>query len=343
MLIGPAAWRRTPASGCSPSSSARPCSSPLHCSGSPGCCDGPERISGPRPFYRSRCAFFFLYDEFIEQTYFTQFGLIAVLPLAAAGLMRFADGLRSAGVGWRSVAPFAVIWLVAVWLLAIRGDSVWVGGQPLRGDLIAYIPVAVAIGALALGALRFTGRLRALLAGYAVLAVLLTAALDTPLDLIPAAVRQWNAGGHQYSTSPAGLRPREYEGMEWIRDHVPEDAVIAVSNDRTRETRVLAPADNDYPAFTEHPTFREGWAYTSRANEIGQRDVGNGELDPFPQRAALERAVYARGDPDALRVMKERYGVTYLVISKKDGAVNRRVYRFGRLVFSNGAVDVIEL
>jgi hypothetical protein len=31
------------------------------------------------------------------------------------------------------------------------------------------------------------------------------------------------------------------------------------------------------------------------------------------------------------------------VISKKDGAVNPRVYRFGRLIYSNGALDVIEL
>jgi hypothetical protein len=286
-------------------------------------------------------AFFFLYDEFIEQTYFTQFGLIAVLPFAAMGLMRFADGLRSSGVGWRSVAAFVLIWLVGVWLLAIRADRLYVHGHPLRGDLLAYVPVALAIGALALGALRFTGRLRALLAGYAVLAVLLTAALDNPLDTIPFAVRQWKAGGHQYTTSPGGLRPREYEGMEWIRDHVPEDAILAVSNDRTRQTRYWGPGDNDYPAFTEHPTFREGWVYTSRANQIGQRKIG--KIDPFPERRALEQAVYKAADPEALRVMEQRYGVSYLVISKKDGAVNPRVYRFGRLIYSNGALDVIEL
>jgi hypothetical protein len=35
--------------------------------------------------------------------------------------------------------------------------------------------------------------------------------------------------------------------------------------------------------------------------------------------------------------------VDYVVVSRKDGAVNPGVYRLGRLVYSNPAVDVIEL
>jgi hypothetical protein len=41
--------------------------------------------------------------------------------------------------------------------------------------------------------------------------------------------------------------------------------------------------------------------------------------------------------------MVDKYGVTHIVVSKKDGAVSPRAYRLGRLVYSNGAVDVIEL
>ena len=105
----------------------------------------------------------------------------------------------------------------------------------------------------------------------------------------------------------------------------------------------MAPADVDYPAFTEHRTFREGWVYTARANEIGQRLVGLGYRDPFPKRTALERAVFIRGDRQALEEMIRKYGVTDIVVSKKDGAVNPRVYRYGSLIYSNPALDVIEV
>lgn len=131
--------------------------------------------------------------------------------------------------------------------------------------------------------------------------------------------------------------------MEWIRDNLPQDAVLAVSNDRTPKTVRLGPSDGDYPAFSERRTLREQWAYTAKANELGQIDVAALRVDPFPERTALERAVYGRADPSALREMQDKYGVTHIVVSKKDGAVNPRLYSLGRLVFSNGAIDVIEL
>jgi hypothetical protein len=131
--------------------------------------------------------------------------------------------------------------------------------------------------------------------------------------------------------------------MEWIRDHLPTDAVLAVSNDRTPRTSYRGPSDNDYPAFTERRTFREGWKYTVKANEIGQIDVQARRKDPFKRRTRLENAVFSRGDETALGTMAERFGVTHIVISRKDGAVSRRVYALGPMVYSNGAVEVIEL
>jgi hypothetical protein len=53
--------------------------------------------------------------------------------------------------------------------------------------------------------------------------------------------------------------------------------------------------------------------------------------------------VFARGDRESLRTMVDRYGVTDIVVSTKDGAVNRRLYRLGRLIYSNGAIDVIDV
>jgi len=290
-------------------------------------------------------AFFFLQDEFIEQTYATLYGLIAIMPLAAAGLTEFAEERsRAGGIDWRKAALIVlagVAWLAVLWYVALLGDHLIVDRHFARADLLAYGPALLVIAILALATL--IPRLRRAAAPLAVLAVLLTAALDTPLDFIPWTVRDLKAGAPIYRVSPGGLRPGTLAGMEWIRDNLPSDATLAVSNDRTRRTRAFGPADAVYPALTEHPTFREAWVYTKQANEIGQKDVGEGHLDPLPERTALEQAVFARGDQAALRTMVDRYGVTDIVVSTKDGAVSPRLYRLGRLIYSNGALEVIDV
>jgi hypothetical protein len=288
-------------------------------------------------------AFLLLRDEYVEQTYVTVLGLIAVFPLAALGLTRLGDTLRSASFGWARVVSFMLAWLAVVVGLALLADRLAVRAHFFRADLVTYTPLALAGVALALGAIRAGARLRAVLVSLAASALLLTAALDTPLDVIPHTIRKLDDDAPLYTASSAGLRPRELEGMEWIRDHLDSDAVLAVSNDTTPHTEGVGPVDSDYPAFTEHRTFREGWDYTAKANEIGQREVFAGHEDPFPERTGLERAVFLRANPAALRTMVDKYGVTHIVVSKKDGAVSPRVYRLGRLVYSNGAVDVIEL
>jgi hypothetical protein len=287
-------------------------------------------------------AFLFLYDEYLEQTYFTLFGLIAVLPLAAAGLLDFYEE-RLGELDWRRLAALALAWTAALVVGAFLADRLSAQGHYIQADAALYGPVALVIGGLALGALLFRGRTRLWLGALAVGAVMLAAALDSPLDVVPHTVRQLDHGAPLYTTSRAGLRPRELEGMEWIRDHLPDDAVLAVSNDRTLHTFRLGPSDSDYTAFAERRTFREAWSYTPRANEIGQRDVAAGRLNPFPKRTALERALFERADARAARIMARRYGVDYVVVSRKDGAVDPGVYRLGSLVYSNPAVDVIEL
>jgi hypothetical protein len=287
-------------------------------------------------------AFLFLYDEYLEQTYFTLFGLIAALPLAAAGLIEFYER-RVAALGWRRLLAFAIAATAALVVGALLADRLAVQGHTIQADAALYVPLAIAIGALALGAALLRGRARLWAGALAVGTVLLAGVLDSPLDVIPHTVRQLDNGAPLYTASRAGLRPRELEGMEWIRDHVPDDAVLSVSNDRTPHTFRLGPTDSDFTAFAERRTFREGWSYTPRANAIGQRDVAAGRKDPFPKRTALERNLFEHGDARAARIMERRFGVDYVVVSRKDGAVNPAVYRLGRVVYSNPAVDVIEL
>lgn len=289
-------------------------------------------------------AFLLISDDYLEQTYFTSFGVIAAMPFAAAGLIGFFESATGKGaVRWRALGGFATAWVAAALLIAAAADRLWERGNYLRSDLVAYLPAAAAVAALAVAALRGPPRWRGGLAALAVLGVLLTASLDAPLDVFPNPVKDLVDDKPLYPTSPAGLRPDEVRGMDWIRDNLPDDAILAVSNDRTPKTVRLGPSDGDYPALTEHRTFREQWAYTAGGNEVGQADAAALRVDPFPKRTALERNLFERGDPRAARIMERRYGVHYVVVSKKDGAVNPRVYRLGRLVYSNAAVDVIQL
>jgi hypothetical protein len=259
-------------------------------------------------------------------------------------VIRFLESaVPRAGIRWRALAGFGIAWVAAALLLAAAADRLWERGHYLRSDVVAYLPVTAAIAGLAIVALRAAPARRALFSTFVVVAVLLTASLDAPLDVFSNPAKDLVEGNKLYPTSPAGLRPREVRGMEWIRDNLPQNAILAVSNDRTPKTVRLGPSDGDYPAFTERRTLREEWAFTAKANELGQIDVAALRVDPFPERTMLERAVYGRADRTALREMEERYGVTHIVVSKKDGPVTPRLYSLGRVVFSNGAIDVIQL
>lgn len=288
--------------------------------------------------------FFVMHGDSMEQLYFTQFGLFAILPLAAGGLMRFfQDPRRRPELDWRRLSLLGALWVAAVVVLALLTDPIALV-HPIRADALLYGPLVLAGALLVAVAGRARGRLRARVAGFAVLALFLTAALDTPLDFIPQTVRLMEHHQSLYGTSPiTGLHRRELRAMEWMRDHLDGDAVLAVSNDSTPNTQSFGPVDLTYPAFTERRTFREGWLYSPKGNEAGTLAVEERTKDPFPERHDLERAVFRHADRGALRTMIDRYGVSDIVVSRKSGAVNRRVYDLGTLVYSNGAVDVIRL
>ena len=81
-----------------------------------------------------------------------------------------------------------------------------------------------------------------------------------------------------------------------------------------------------YSAFAERRVFLEGWDYS----RIGDRS----------DRIALNERVFKNADPEALRLMVEKYGVTYLVVDKVHGSDNARLATLARLVFSNPDVTI---
>ena len=68
-----------------------------------------------------------------------------------------------------------------------------------------------------------------------------------------------------------------------------------------------------------------------------------GKAYPHTVRRRLEGDLFYRAEPAALRTMMEDYGVTHLVVDRRDGRVNRRTYDFGRVIYSNGTIDILEL
>jgi hypothetical protein len=288
-------------------------------------------------------AFLFLRHDFQAQLYFSVYAIAAVFPLAAGGLIRFFSAPeRLPELRRPRFAILTVAWVAVVSALAFGVDRVAAAGHVFRADVFLYGSLALALGLLVLAAVRSRGATRAFLSGFAVTALLVTAALDVPLDLMQTTVRPLLAGQPLYREERFGLNPRQVQGLDWIRDNLPDDAVLAVDNLRAIRERWLGPANRDYPAFAERRTFLQGWAYSERAYVLNHHtDAFTGEKRLFRGRRRLQEAVFNDADRAALRKMIDRFGVTDLVLEHKDGPVNPRVYRLGRLIYSNGAIQVI--
>jgi hypothetical protein len=283
-------------------------------------------------------AFFLLQSYGFNQTYFALFGLLAAYPIAAGGLLAFfGDG------GGRLPSPrwtlgLAAGWIAFVAIVAMLADRLVARSHPLQADAVQYTAVGLAILLLVAAALLARGRRRTVLGGLAALALLLTAMLDTPLDVIPKDARALIAGRPLYDQS-AGLTRSEAEGLHWIRDHTDSDAVLAASHTSYPWKGI----DNGYPAFGERRTLLEGWMYTTRSSHIGQLNVYINRLNPFERRRRLEHAVFSEGNRQAAGELSRLYGVTHLVVQRPGPRVDPRVYRMGRVVYSRDGFTVIAL
>ena len=285
-------------------------------------------------------AFFLLQSDAGNQTYFTAYALIATYPLAAAGLLAFfGEPERRPALRAPRAVVFVVAWLGLIALVSLLADRLAVRAHPLEADALQYGVAAVAIFALGLGAVLARGTARTLLGTLAVLAILLTAASDTPLDVVPKDTRKLLAGDPLYDQQ-AGLRRATSVGLEWVRDNLDDDAVLAV---RHAKPQLLPPLDADFPAFGEHRTLREAWAYGTRGNNLSYQDTIQGISEPFARRERLQREVFRSANETALRKLIRRYGVTHLLIERPARHVDPAVYRMGRTVYRNGGLIVLAL
>ena len=278
-----------------------------------------------------------------DNNYFTAFGIVAALPLAAEGLCgAYADWRRGEAVSSRRAGALLALWFAALIAIALAGWEIALDGAPARAYLITYGALALCLLALAVRAWR-AGAGRGAAVALLALAIVSAAAIDPLLDSAPISARRLLDGDKLYEVGAGGLgiTPRQVEAARWVRDETDEDAVISVSDQRSPQGAAFAPLRAEFPALAERRSFHEGWAYSRQGERFSE--VVAGRVLPYPERARLEELVFERADRRALRKLVEDYGVTYLVIDRGDGRVPRAVYRFGPLAFSNGAVDVIAL
>jgi hypothetical protein len=162
-------------------------------------------------------------------------------------------------------------------------------------------------------------------------AVVAVGALDTPISrLVPDLTNplQAPAAGHL-------ITPRLYGALTWIRDRTPSDSVVAINN--------AYPFAFEYSAFGERRVFLGGWGYSATLRDTLPQDLAR--TDPFPNRLRLNRAAFTHGDGQALKTMRQRYGVRYLVVDRVNGppADMDALRRAGRIVYRAPGVAVIQL
>jgi hypothetical protein len=205
----------------------------------------------------------------------------------------------------------------------------------------AYV---VASGLAADAVYRLARRLRQEMNGRNVLLaapvglLLVVGLLDLPVDFVPA-FRAWRSGHPPYSVLNDNLTEGLWQGLVWLREHSPTDAVIAVNNASITETgdwRYFY-----YSAFAERRVFLEGWMYSDRTHEVGYAQAALGQVHPFPERLALTHRLFQAADPEALEIMTTRYGVRYVLVDKVHGGGAPGLASLGRVVFSNADVDIL--
>jgi hypothetical protein len=204
----------------------------------------------------------------------------------------------------------------------------------------AAVAVALGVAALAVGTwfLLRTSSVRLGLCGGAVLATMVFAVLDVPLDWFPSLIGDAAAGKPVYEQENRGLTPGLYEGLRWVRGHSRPDDVLAVNNHSiwpdSRDSKYFY-----YSAFTERRIVLESWDYTVETTSHGYFSLPSW-LTPFPQRLALSDAAFRRADELAIRTLARRFHARYLLADKLHGPNSPFLASKVGRVFSNGYLDV---
>lgn len=267
---------------------------------------------------------------------FLVYGYIAVVPLAALGLLRLWEDTPTSVRGGLLTACGGLL-ATGLAIAAVTPRLALTGRAADAWYALAYGSIAAGI-ALTVGRLRkrYAGVISSRVGAAVACGIPLLIALGMVKPTALAASGAWKTITRQRiaqpnSPSDYGLTGALYAGLLWVRDHTGRCDVLAVSN------HFSGPGGSDpdyvyYSAFAERRVFLESWFYTP----VGARGGA-----PYRGRLALNNRAIS-GNSAALRELA-RDGVSYVLIDRIHGADPHEPPSVTRLVFANSALDVYRL
>ena len=126
--------------------------------------------------------------------------------------------------------------------------------------------------------------------------------------------------------------------MAWVDQHTANDAVVATNRHCvTGRERPSCPAIAFWVSgLGGRRTVLEGWGYSSEAKWVSVPT-------PFPERLAVNDAVFTHPSVTTIDRLRQRYAVSWLVADTSAGPVSSELARFAVPRFSSGKVTVYEL
>jgi hypothetical protein len=279
--------------------------------------------------------------------YFFIYGYIALMPVAARGLV----GL------WQAIPLKArrKVTLVCAAVLAVglaAGESSRAMSGSARASwyvwyVVAYGVVACVVVIAVLGLRRsLTAAMGSRIVGISACLMLLLVTLGLVQPLILMSSRAWGTVFHERisvadSDAHQGMTTALYDGLIWVRNHTTPCDVLAVNNHYTFATNhksgILA-VDlfshySYYTAFTERRVLLESWYNTP---------LGLRSSDPYPALLTINDMAVVHGSAPDLRELA-RDGVKYVLIDETHGEGAPEPASVSRLVFENSALRVYRL
>ncbi|WP_433435269.1 hypothetical protein [Nonomuraea sp. CA-141351] len=275
-------------------------------------------------------AFLLLGHPGLSQGYFLEAACPYLAMVAVSGA-RLA--IREAGLTGRAVAcagGAGVLAATAVRLLF----GVRIPLRPGQSELALYLPYLVLLGVVVLVAARWGGRRTLALTICLVTAAGTPAAwlAHTPLDPYDGASAQ---------DVPSGL----LEASRWLRDHsLPDDIVATNTHCRLGYEEPCDRRAYWTAALTERRVLVEGWAYAAR-NTDGWRPGEAVAGRPFWDRERIRAndAVFERPSAQAVRRLRDRYGVRWLFVDERRSAPGSSLGSLTSLRFRSGDFGVYQV
>jgi hypothetical protein len=207
-------------------------------------------------------------------------------------------------------------------------------------DEVFAKPLLIALAVTAVGVVLLALVLRASRRTWAALAV----AAAIGLTVAPTLASLRYVGGPAGASAYDSIAPGGIEAARFIRERSGPDDLIATNiHCHAPAAKVCHTASFWIPGYAERRVLVEGWAYTAKANQDGTR---NSALHgPFwdQEKLRVNDAAFTAPTRDGLELLRNKYGVRWLLADERVHPVPDQLARLADLRFQSGTVRVYQL